>query len=312
MKKRMSILLLAMAGLASSAFAGLMVHEPFDVESVSALTDGPADGIGWQADSVWTVTNTLGELQLSLAENLEMGRLVTTGAALRITNPNQTTGKLRRGIAITPPARNASVWASYLLHYSGPTNSGTYQKQGFDWSFRNAEKDTYTFASTFLFAGDWDKDMNMGADANGKDMTRIAWPTAPVDGTLYLVVTSITNLSLGSWNGDKRTALRQWVLETDDFNAIVESGLLADTTPEADFSQLLDAHCVGVIEESVDGSWGTGNLGADDVWQFSLELRNYGNPTAVYVLDELRLGASFTDVLPLIPPPPSGTVMLVL
>ena len=171
MNSHKTILLLAMASLAFTAAADLWVHEPFDIDSVSDATNGPAGGTGWQAGSVWAVTNTLGTLELGVAENLEMGRLVTTGAALRITNPNQTTGMLKRGIDIAPPAQRSSVWASYLVHYSGPTASGTYQYQNFDWSFRNADTDAYVFSSMFLTAGSGARETSTPTTCGGSRWT---------------------------------------------------------------------------------------------------------------------------------------------
>ncbi len=304
-------LALALLSLSTCAFANLWVHDSFTSTTLNSVTNTPAGGSGWQTDSAWIVSNSFNSLSLSLVDNLDMGRLMTTGQALRVSNPNQSTGYLERGIDITPPSSRSSFWTSYLVQYEGPTTSGTYQYHQGGWSFRKATDATYTFASIFLHAGEWDSTLGCIADVNGKDGSRADWLVPPVSGTTYLVVTAVTNLYLPSWSGSESTVLRQWVLDSDDFAAVVDSGLLDSATSEATFAALLNGHSRAIIQESQDGEWGTDNLNANDRWRFAFDLRNYNPPHATYTLDELRLGASFVDVLPLLPPPPAATVFVI-
>ncbi len=304
-------MLLSGLGPALVAAADLWVHEPFAVSTMNDVTNAPAGGTGWQENSFWRLTNTLNAIDIGLTGNLAMGRLVTSGQALRVSNPNQSSGHLQRGIDVNPPPRRGSFWTSYLVRYEGPTSSGTYQHQQFGWSLRSPADGSYTFASFMLHAGEWDASLWAAADANGKDLTREMWDPAPVSATTYLVVTAVTNVHLPSWSGSEATTLRQWVLDADDFTAVVNSGLLDPSVPQADFMALLDGHNRSVVQEHSFGSWGTGNLKADDLWRFSFDLRNYNPPPAEYILDEIRMGSAFADVLPLVPLPPPGTVLIV-
>ncbi len=311
MKTLHTAALLAVFGHAFVVSASLWVSEPFDTTSLDAVTNAPAGGTGWEDNSAWNVSNSLNTVSLAITNNLTFGRLATSGQALRVSNPNQSTGFLQRAIDVTPPARRGSFWTSYLVHYEGPTASGNYQYHWFGWSFRKPSDDTYLFASVALNAGQWDANLYAAADVNGKDLTRAEWPSPPVSGTTYLVITAVTNVFLPQWSGSENTVLRQWVLDSSDFTAVVDSGLLDAATSEAAFAALLNSNSRSAVQESQDGNWGTGNLNADDLWRFSFDLRNYNPPHAVYTLDELRMGASFVDILPLLPPPPGATVVIV-
>ena len=291
--------------LANCARADLFLHEPFDGSS----TDSP---LGWAADSVWEFTNR-SETVVSTCEptdeGLQFGRLVTSGGAMLINTGNNGKGSLSRPMDIPKPDSRKSVWMSFVFHYSGPSNSATYNTQEFGVRFMHADDSTYTFQDYPLYAGTWDKEIRQGLDANGKDISGDTWLEPPVSGQDYLVLCAITNIALGNWNSDKATELRSWVLDPSRFERVLATGALDSKTPpsQEEFMSLLDTNCVAVSSEQSWGSWGTGNLNSDDRFQLYSAVNMQA---ASYVVDELRMGDAYKDVLPLYPPSRGGTMII--
>ena len=292
--------------LANCAKADLFLHEPFDVDSAEVP-------LGWAADGAWEFTNR-SETVVSTCElvddGLQFGRLVTSGGAMLIETGNGGKLSVCRPMDIPKPVSGGSVWMSFVFHYSGPTDSATYNTQEFGVRFMHADGETYTFQAYPLYADTWDKVIRQGLDANGKDISGSSWLEPPVSGQDYLALCAITNIALGNWNSDKATEIRSWVLDQRRFERVLVTGALDSKTPpsQEEFMALLDENCVAVSSELAWGNWGTGNLNSDDRFQLYSAV---SRQAASYVVDELRMGDTCGDVLPLWPPDNGGLMIFV-
>ncbi len=298
--KQLACSLLALA-LANCARADLFLYEPFDVNSV---------GGGWAEDGDWEFTNRSETVESScelVAEGLRFGRLVTSGGAMQIETPNGGNCSVSRQMDIQQPASGGTVWMSFVFHYEGPVDSGDWAEQEFGVRFMHADGETrtslgetHTFQDYPLYAGQWDQDIKQGLDTNGKDPSGDIWRKPPVSGQDYLVLCAVTNLALGAWNGGKATEMRGWVLDRDSFEQLLSTGALDMNTPpsQEEFMLLLDANCVAVSSEQSWGDWGTGNFNSDDWFQLNSRV---GKADTGYLVDELRMGHAYADVLPLYP-----------
>lgn len=293
--------------VALSASASPWLTEPFEIDSIETLTN-TLTGTGWHPDTPWaftTPTNTPSP-SLALVPNLSFGTLVTSGAALEIHNPNKREGYLQRTLNIPLPPSHSSVWFSYLVHYTGPTASGSYQTQTFGWSIYDSTKDTTNLAEALTYecrsfnAGTWDKVMTSLAEADNKNEKTADWLMPPTSDTTYLVITAITNIALPRWSSNEDTTLRQWVLSRADFETLTPDGVLNTSFDEPAFCAHLDEHCQSVVSESKNGGWSSYNIGSNDLFRIHFALNRYNNPTATYILDELRMGPTYRDILPTI------------
>lgn len=301
------------------AQAQLLVYEPFN-HRIGDEGAGDSDlSFGWEEGSGWFFyTNTIDESYpnasvLEMAGNIAFGRLVSTGMAVRVTTPTDSMCSLERPMSIPAPATGDSVWFSYLMNYSGPTNSATYKYHTFGITFRHNAASSYSYCAYPLYAGTWESGLCSAADSNGKDMAIRAWNEGPYSEKTYLVVCAITNIALPAWHSSDATEIRQWVLDETCFSNVCETGILDSkyAVEQSDFISLLDGSSLSVSYEKCYGGWGTPNLNTNDVWQITSLLSLYNNPTAIYVIDELRMGRTYKDVIPLVPLPPIDTLIMI-
>lgn len=294
------LLLAAIAGLSWSAAAraDMFLYEPFE-----AAPDAAA--VGWASESAWKFTNRndgVASAWKRIDEGLSFDRLVTSdGGAIRIHTPNGGNCAVERQIDIAQPRSGESLWMSWLLHYTGPSDSGTWCEHEFGIRFRRNrdDADESSYRDYPFYAGTWDQNIRIGTDGNGKDWPGATdWIQPPVSGESYLVLCAVTNIALGAWNGSRATEIRSWVLDVDHFQQLLGLEILDSRIelPQEEFMACLDTNCVAVAGEKNYGDWGTANFNPDDFLQITARI---SKTDATYVVDEIRMGNVYRDVLPL-------------
>jgi hypothetical protein len=238
------------------------------------------------------LTATFAKAELFLSENFDytLGTSLDTetggsGNAWQSTSSNTKLIRFARLTNFANSSRGDDAWLTYIIHYTGPTSSSAYQEQNVGNRFTNGsvdpidqKNDAYRFGVRFLDAGTWDTVLNTQAIINSDAKDSVTIPV--VSDSTYMVVVGMLNMKLPSYSGSYATTNKVWILTEDNLTN---------------------------VQRVAYGDWGTYGLESDYYFMFDNYLTS--GSSSICTFDEIRIGGTLADVLPL---KPAGTVLIVL
>ncbi|MDA3800512.1 MAG: hypothetical protein PF692_15745 [Kiritimatiellae bacterium] len=289
---------------ATFAKAELFLSENFDYTLGTSL-DTETGGSGTWGANAWTnvITNIVSRGTEEIVDGLQFGRLETSGNAWQSTSSNTKLIRFARLTNFANSSRGDDAWLTYIIHYTGPTSSSAYQEQNVGNRFTNGsvdpidqKNDAYRFGVRFLDAGTWDTVLNTQAIINSDAKDSVTIPV--VSDSTYMVVVGMLNMKLPSYSGSYATTNKVWILTEDNFNNLCKSEFSFDS---------LNANNLTNVQRVAYGDWGTYGLESDYYFMFDNYLTS--GSSSICTFDEIRIGGTLADVLPL---KPAGTVLIVL
>jgi hypothetical protein len=285
-----ALLLLSIACVTSESQAALLLYEGFaGYTTGTVLYNQNINGSSTGFTGAWsgnTASQTNGTVS---ASGLAFGSLLQTSGGSYVNNGS--TVVLGSTIALAG-ATSGTVWTSYLVRFNGAHNNTA--GNGFEIRIGDSAGGAdvvrfRTFADTRTGTSNV-----VGADFNTTDLSNIGDSTDPVlaTSTNYIMISSFTNVAGASGSGTATT----WALTASQFQAMIESPLGAETylttaTASQYFAKASNTDTVKTTDQIESGDF--------------LQIVNVGNNIA---LDEIRMGTTLDDVIPVVPEP--GSAML--
>ena len=262
-------------GLTMQAEAGLLLYEPFDYTPGEGNLDGAGGSeLGFDGASTWSAS-TLGENADVLKGTLAFGRLAVSGGSAHWDTSLNSADKhyLTRGIDFS--VTSGDLWSSYLItaFSDSATEIISYGAGIFDGS-------NFEFVSFRKNGAGSDGSRIYYGDSQSSNFT-----TEAPHSQLWLVVTKHEDLGTAAGSG----VARIWILTESIFESIQSGGVTeAELDDNADYKStvtngdttptIADTQTFGIMEFD-------NNATADSIAHFDF--------------DELRIGTTIADVLPL-------------
>ncbi len=301
--KKLLTTLVAIILTATFAKAELFLSEHFDY-TIGESLDTQSGGSGtWSANS-WTnvITNAVDRGTEEIVEGLTFGRLETSGQAWKTTSTGAKKIQFARLTDFVNSTKGDNAWMSYIVHYKGPTASATYQHQIVGSRFtkgavipEDTKNHAYRFGARFLEAGQWDTNLRAQAIIDGDSRSTVDIPVES-DKT-YMVVVGMFNMKLSNFENSKATTNKVWILTEDNFANLCKGEFSFETLNENNFTN---------VQRVAWGNWGTYGLESD--YYFTLDNYLTSGSSSICIFDEIRIGETLNDILPL---RPSGTILIV-
>ncbi len=259
---------------ALTAVAGLLMGGGGLAQAAPVIADSFSYADDTAVQVVWGANATQ-------AAGLTFGKLVTSGgaAAYHDSADRQLNADLGGG----------PIWYSVLLKPTGGMDGGNWGGGGKTYGVGFSGNTGCAFDTRLSSPNGWSdyRSRAQGNNTMGPDL----WPA---NETTYLLVAYLQKNGVGTWGGGSEA--HSWIFTEAAFSNLVAVGVTWDN---------LWAKATTSIWTKPGDPWGFGGIQTDAY----LSLMGWGGATAV--VDELRIGMTVDDVLPLIPPLPKGTLMCV-
>jgi hypothetical protein len=265
-------------------FAGYTVDANLFGQSINGSSTGFTGSWGGNAASQIAGNGTIN------ANSLTFGSLLQTNGGSYV----NTTGTIVLGstINLASPA-SGTIWTSFLIRFNGAHNSG--DTAGFEIRIGDSAggADAVRFRT---FADTRSGTSNViSTDFNTGTLSTLGDSADPVlaTSTTYIMISSFTNVAGASGNGTATT----WALTPDQFQNMINSPLGAESYLATAGSGLYSAKAT-----NTDPVKATDQIGSGDF----LQIVNVANNIQ---LDEIRMGTTLADVIP-VPEPAVITLSL--
>lgn len=280
----MFAILAAFVSVLSQSSAAVLVYDGFDYGTTGQSLSAIASPGGLGLSGAWSANSG----NATITDGLSFAHLATGGNAVAVSS-RSTTGFGVSGRAISPDANltSGTLFMSFLFNSSSPLTNDKLFFSGISNNISESSLDYRPLISVLR-----PDSPNLGVGNYPGAANNTAYGTAPTQGTTYLTIATVSNLSTSPTSH----TVTAWVLSEAQWSSIYDQTITTD---------LLSANSIGAITSTFSNY-------TNYFTNYIMIGSNSGGNTAskTVIFDELRYGTSFADILPV--PEPSSLAVLSL